>query len=234
MSFPRTLTCPTRCPLEPLPSLRSISTRDATSPHGSSEPLPSDHAPEAPPTPAVTLANAPASLHPGNPQRMTFLTSFKSSTYTNNLGLLASATVPTATPRSPPWSHSHCCPRLPDGSFSHDSLARPPQGPPMNLEGPAPIPACDVSCPVSAGDRLGSIQLQAQVSPKPRQLGLSLTAPAGTTPARPTASTCCPDPWCPGSCGWGWELAADALSIFTGPLPLLSRALGSSPACYPL
>ena len=52
------------------------------------------------------------------------------------------------------------------------------------FEGPAPTPARDGSRPVSTGDQPRSIQLQAQVSPKPLQLGLNRTTPAGTTPAR--------------------------------------------------
>lgn len=139
VSFPRTLTCPTRCPLEPLPSLRSISTRDTTSLHTSSEPLPSDHAPEALPAPAVALTNAPASFHPGDSQRMTFLTSVKSSTYTNNLGFLAKAAVPTATPRSPPWSHSHCAPDSPTALSAMTAWPVHHKGPaPVHLEGPHP------------------------------------------------------------------------------------------------
>lgn len=164
VSFPRTLTCLTRCPVEPLPSLWSISTRDTTSLHTSSEPLPSDHAPEALPAPAVTLTNAPASFHPGDSQRMTFLTSFKSSTCTNNLGFLALATVPTATPRSPPWSHSHCCPRRSHGSSSHDSLARPPRGPPSTWRArrpPLPVTALALSLQETS---------QAPSSSKPRSL----------------------------------------------------------------
>ena len=64
VSFPRVLTRPTRGPLEPLPSLRSISTRDTASPHASSEHLPSDQAPEARPT---SLSSSPT------PQRHSIL-----------------------------------------------------------------------------------------------------------------------------------------------------------------
>ena len=59
VSFPHVPTRPTRGPLEPPPSLRSISTRDTTSPHASSEHLPSDQARVARPT-AVALTNSPA------------------------------------------------------------------------------------------------------------------------------------------------------------------------------
>ena len=104
-------------------------TRDTTSLHSSSEPLPSDHAPEALPTPAVTLPNAPASVHPGNSQRMTFLTPFKSSTYTNNLGLLASPLSPRPRPGALPGLTPIAAPDSPTALSAMAAWPVHPKGP---------------------------------------------------------------------------------------------------------
>lgn len=217
VSFPHVLTRPTRGPLEPPPSLWSISTRDTTSPHASSEHLPSDQAPESP-----LLSRSPT------PQRHSILPSPEDGV-SNSLRVFhlhqrpwlpGLSHCPQATPRSPPWPHP----------------TAPPDAP-MALPAVTawPTPARAGARPVSEGDQPGSTQLQAQISLKPRQVGLNRTTPAGTTPTSAPASTCCPaadvTPGAQAAGERGWGAHPEALSIFTSPLPLLSRTPGPGPAC---